>query len=300
MMAGITATAVSAQAPTPIGRWDITVSPASPAPPFPSWLEVRLSGVKTLVGRFVGQYGSARPISHVFFDGTAMHFTIPPQWDAGADLRFNATLRHDSLIGAMVDAAGHTMPWIGVRAPLLHAAEHVTWGKPVALFNHRDLAGWTPSGATNQWKVINGVLTSPRPASNLITTQKFRDFKLHVEFRYPADGNSGVYLRGRYEVQVEDTRGQEPADDHLASIYGFLVPSEEAGLPPGVWQTFDITLVGRMVTVVLNGHQVICNQSIPGITGGALDSDEGAPGPIMLQGDHTSIEYRNVVIQAGQ
>jgi len=121
-------------------------------------------------------------------------------------------------------------------------------------------------------------------------------FKLHIEFRYPKGSNSGVYLRGRYEVQIEDSKGMEPLNDQLSSIYGFLSPSEMLAKNAGEWQSYDITLVGRMVTVVFNGKKVICSQEIPGITGGALDSREGEPGPIYLQGDHGPIEYRNIRI----
>ena len=105
-----------------------------------------------------------------------------------------------------------------------------------------------------------------------------------------------MYLRGRYEVQIEDTRGREPAPEHLGGIYGFIAPSEDAAERAGQWQVFDITLVGRHVTVVLNGKTIIANQAIPGITGGALDSREGEPGPIMIQGDHGPVEYRNIIL----
>jgi hypothetical protein len=180
--------------------------------------------------------------------------------------------------------------------PALHRANAPTWGAPIVLFNGKDLAGWTTQGGRkNQWKVVSGVLTSPVPGANLMTTQKFNDFKLHVEFRYPKEGNSGVYLRGRHEVQVEDSpAGDFPLSVHMGGVYGFLWPNENASTGPGKWQTYDITLVGRRVTVVLNGKTVIADQIIPGITGGALDSAEGEPGPILLQGDHKAIEYRNI------
>jgi hypothetical protein len=278
-----------------VGRWDLTVT-AGPRT-FPSWLEVTLSGNRVLVGRFVGQVGSARPIARIEFATGSFHFTLPPQWDGGNnDLQFEGHVDGDRIAGSMVDASGRNFPFTAVRAPLLGGRSAVRWGKPLPLFNGRDLTGWHPTASTDQWRVIAGVLTSPTPGANLVTDRVFGDFKLHVEFRYPADGNSGVYLRGRYEVQVEDTRGQPSENDHLAAIYGFLVPSQDAAGKPGDWQSFDITLVGRVVSVVLNGTQVICDQIIPGITGGALDSNEGAPGPILLQGDHSSIEYRNVVL----
>ena len=122
------------------------------------------------------------------------------------------------------------------------------------------------------------------------------DFKLHIEFRYPKGSNSGVYLRGRYEVQIEDLEGTEPPNDVIGAVYGFLPPNASVAKASGEWQTYDITLVGRLVTIVFNGVTVICRAEIPGITGGALDSREGDPGPIYLQGDHGPIDYRNITI----
>jgi len=148
----------------------------------------------------------------------------------------------------------------------------------------------------NQWIVEDGVLKSPHSGANLVTDQTFTNFKLHIEFRYPKESNSGVYLRGRYEVQVEDEEDISPAKDKLGAVYGFIEPSEKAGKSAGEWQTYDITLVGRMVTVMLNGKTVICNREIPGITGGAINSREGEPGPLLIQGDHGPIEYKNIVI----
>ena len=175
-----------------------------------------------------------------------------------------------------------------------------TVSETVNLFNGKDLTGWEALGK-NQWIVKNGVLTSPHSGANLISTQKFTDFKLHVEFRYQQGSNSGVYLRGRYETQIEDSPKDKHPDSHLFSgIYGFLSPIEINALGPDQWQRYDITLVGRTITVVANGKTVICNQEIPGITGGALDSDEGAPGPIYIQGDHGPIEFRKIVITPAQ
>ncbi len=132
--------------------------------------------------------------------------------------------------------------------------------------------------------------------ANLITDQKFNDFKLHAEFRIPKGSNSGVYLRGRYEVQVTDGKGLEPSYGELGGVYGFIAPSEMVAKEPGEWQSFDVTLIGRMITLDVNGKRVITNQEIPGITGGALDSNEGEPGPLYIQGDHGPVEYRNIVI----
>jgi hypothetical protein len=280
--------------PPVVGRWDITV--ASPGGSYPSWLDVRASGDRTLVGSFVGRVGSARPISRIEFAGGRLQFSVPPQWEPGNDdFRFDAQLQNDRLSGSMLTSSGERLSWTGVRAPLLRRATPPTWGAPVALFNGRDLAAWRADG-NSQWHAEQGVLVNKASGANLVSRQAFDDFMLHAEFRYPARGNSGVYLRGRYEVQIEDSRGREPASEHLGGIYGFIAPSQDVAAPAGTWQQFDITLVGRHVTVVLNGTTIISNQAIPGITGGALDSREGEPGPIMLQGDHGPVEYRNIIL----
>jgi hypothetical protein len=287
--------------PAVIGHWDLEV--ADPAGAYPSWLEVLASGSRTLVGRFVGRFGSARPVERLEWSDGVLRFAIPPQWEEGdGDLHFEARLQQDRLEGTIVDPDGSSRRFTGVRAPALRRAEQPVWGTPDTLFNGRDLSGWTTEGtgggSANNWTVRNGVLTNPSGGgANLMTTRRFDDFKLHIEFRYPPGGNSGVYLRGRHEVQVEDNAERDwPLSTEIGGVYGFLVPSENASTGPNQWQTYDITLIGRRVTIVLNGKTVIADRVIPGITGGALDSDEGAPGPILLQGDHTAVEYRNIVV----
>lgn len=280
---------------SPIGRWDLTVDMGDRI--VPSWLEVKLSGVSTLVGYFVAEGGSARPIAHVYFNEGKVHFSIPPQWErSDKDMVFDGMLKDGKLNGTIQSSLGKTYFFTGERAPLLKREKAPVWGQPVKLFNGKDISGWHMSGATTQWQAVNGVLTSPRSGSNIISDQKFNDFKLHIEFRYPKESNSGVYLRGRYEVQVEDNKGKEPSSTFLGGVYGFLTPNEMVAKEAGEWQSYDITLIGRRVTVIANGKKIICDQIIPGITGGALDSKEGEPGPIMLQGDHGPIEYRNIII----
>jgi hypothetical protein len=287
------------------GKWDITIEVNGKK--LPSWLEIKHSGLRTLVGRFVGPGGSARPISRIYLENGKMSFAIPPQWENEPnDLKVDGTLDgHDRLKGSITFPNGNTYSWTAERAPTLRRTSAPMWGKPIHLFNGTDLKEWhaadaAPSewhgGKANQWKVESGILRSPHSGSNLVTNRTFNDFKLHIEFRYPKESNSGVYLRGRYEIQVIDSEGMEPSDVLLGGIYGFITPNEMAAKAAGEWQTFDVTLVGRLVTVVANGKMIICNQEIPGITGGAIDSNEGAPGPILLQGDHGPIDYRNIII----
>ena len=280
------------------GRWDITVNVAGKQ--VPSWLEVVHSGNNTLVGRFVGASGSARPISRVNFNGGKMNFSIPPQWERGTnDLTVEGTLSGDRLTGSMVTPEGKNYTWAAVRAPLLKRQKEPVWGTAIRLFNGKDLQGWHALG-DNQWKAESGILRSPKSGSNLVTDQSFTDFKLHIEFRYPKGSNSGVYLRGRYEVQIEDNKGSEPSAHLFSAVYGFLSPTEMMAKSAGEWQSYDITLAGRMITLAVNGKTVICNQEIPGITGGAIDSKEGEPGPLQIQGDHGPVEFRNIVITPGK
>jgi len=278
-----------------VGRWDITIT--TPTGNAPSWLEIDSSGREALVGHIVGIVGNVRPISEVIVEGDSLRFAVPRQWEAGnGELRVVGRLQGDRLVGRMTFPDNTTLNWVGVRAPGLARTHAPVWGAPIRLLNRNDLNGWQPMGSPNQWVVSNGVLSSPKSGVNLRTSRTFGDFKLHIEFRYPKESNSGVYLRGRYEVQIEDDYGREPYSHRFSGIYGFVTPSEIAARPAGQWQTYDITLIGRLVTVVANGKTVISNQEIPGITGGAIDSNEGEPGPIYLQGDHGPIEYRNIVL----
>jgi hypothetical protein len=278
-----------------LGRWDITIT--TPAGPRPSWLEIERSGTDAVVGRIVGIVGSARPISRINAAGDSLRFSVPPQWEPGTgDLTVEGRVQGEALAGRMTFPDGKSYDWTAVRAPRRVTPATPAWGTPIRLLHPNDLGGWKAMGSPNQWTVRDSILSSPRSGVNIVTERTFGDFKLHIEFRYPKESNSGIYLRGRHEVQIQDDFGAEPENDRFSSVYGFITPSEIAARPAGQWQSYDITLVGRMLTVVANGKTVICNQEIPGITGGALDSNEGAPGPLYLQGDHGPIEYRNIVI----
>lgn len=284
-----------------MGRWDITID--SPQGKQPSWLEVQIPGAHssgdTYAGRFVGVVGSARPIERVQLNGDSLQFSIPKQWERGAgNLSVAARLDgNDRLVGRMTFPDGHSADFTAERAPVLRRTGAPTWGAPISLIPKEGLTGWhTQRNGTNQWEVASGTLRSARSGENLVTDRTFTDFKLHIEFRYSKGSNSGVYLRGRHEVQVQDDYGHEPMDDRFSGVYGFIEPNAMAARPAGEWNSYDITLIGRRVTVVANGQTVICDQVIPGITGGALDSNEGEPGPLMLQGDHGPVEYRNIVI----
>jgi len=281
-----------------VGRWDLTVGTGGDA--YPSWLEVSRKEGK-LAGRFVGRVGSARPIKQIDFGANKLKFSLAPQYEnMKTDLVFEGGLDASKrqLRGTTTGEDGRTLGWLGVAAPALPKPAHPKWGGPVTLFGGKDMTGWKLKNAKlpNGWKVANGLLENKMPSSDIVTEQKFKDFKLHLEFNVAPKSNSGVYLRGRYEVQIQDDFGKPPESHLIGGLYGFIDPTENAARRAGEWQTYDITLLGRYVTVVLNGKTVINDKEIPGITGGALESREGEPGPLMLQGDHGDVSFRNVVL----
>ena len=285
--------------PPVVGKWNLTV--VTPRGGHAAWVELYHSGYRSMVGRYVGRIGAARPVGRAVWTAadSTVRFTIPPEWDTREDVQFEARLRGDTLVGSVTTSGGAPAPFTGRRAPALRRPQPAAWSAPRSLFNGKDLTGWAPGRAgENHWVVRDGVLVNAKPeGANLLTAETFQDFRLHLEFRYPKRGDSGILLRGRYEVQIHDEAPGEWTT-HLTNgaVYGFLIPSEQASLGPDRWQSFDITLVGRRLTVVHNGRTVIADQIIPGITGSALDADEAAPGPIVLQGEETVVEFRNITI----
>jgi len=193
-----------------------------------------------------------------------------------------------------------TIELTGLRSPELKRSAPKAWTKPEPLFDGKDLDGWEPfpSSAKSHWLVKDGLLVNEEHGANLKTTRTFDDFKVHYEVNCPDDGNSGFYLRGRYEVQIEyEPLTSNPVERRIGSVYGRIAPNPELPRTPGQWETFDVTLVGRMVTVVRNGVTTIDHKEIEGITGGALDANEGDPGPFYIQGDHTGgLKFRNITV----
>lgn len=280
-----------------LGRWDLTLR--TPGHAYPSWLELREENGQ-LKAEFVGRWGNARPLPSAEFSAGHLKF-VSPKDEEGAkeDMVFQGALAGRILSGTVNGPDGKTWNWSGRRAPALKPAATPTWGSPIELFNGKDLTGWHPSSADagKSWKVENGLLTTPGNGPELINDSKFEDFRLRVEFNCGPESNSGVYLRGRYEVQIETDSIQEPASHHMGGVYGFLAPTPELPRRPGQWQTYDITLIGRNVTIVQNGQTIIDNKEIRGITGGALDSSEGQPGPIYLQGSEKGrVQFRKIEI----
>lgn len=280
-----------------LGRWDITATGTKSGLPRNCWLELtRDNGV--LKGRFNPGGGAVFNLPVVKIENGKLTFQYP-EGNPEKQQVWQGALKTGNLVGT-ANTDGRTLTWTGVRGPVWpKTPPKRSPGKPVDLFNGKDVSGWLcqepnkPMG----WFVKDGILMNEgKNACNIYSQQKFNDFKLHVEFNVAPDSNSGVYLRGRYEIQVLDGYNR-PMDVHSqGALYGFTVPTAKADKPAGQWQTFDITLIANHVTVLLNGVNILDNGEVPGITGGALDANEKAPGPIMLQGNHGKVQYRKVVL----
>jgi hypothetical protein len=260
-------------------------------------LELRLDhGV--LKGRFNAGGGAVFDLPEVAIEGGELRFQYPRGNPPNVVQQvWRATANGARLVGT-AEVNGEKLSWTGERGPVWPSSPPSRKpGQPIDLFNGKDLSGWLGQdpGRPLGWLVKDGILTNQsKEANNIYTRQKFNDFKLEVEFNVDPKSNSGVYLRGRYEIQVLDGYGR-PLDVHSqGALYGFIVPTVNADKPAGEWQSYEITLIANRVTVVLNGIRIIDNGEVPGITGGALDANEKDPGPIMLQGDHGIVQFRKV------
>jgi Domain of Unknown Function (DUF1080) len=282
------------------GRWDLTIK--TPKDTYPSWMEFTEKSGSVQV-RIVGRVASAHPATDVKLDGTHISFSTTEWFEKDINVGWEISVADGKLTGHQKRADGVEGQLTGVPAPALRRKAPPAWTNPESLFNGKDLTGWEPDNPSeNHWKAENGELVNESAGANIRTTRKFEDFKLHIEYNCPNDGNSGVYLRGRYEIQVEyEKPGTDDKFHGMGSIYGFIAPAVEVPRRPGEWETYDVTFVGRNVTVVRDGVTTIDNQEIPGITGGALNSNEAQPGPLYIQGDHTGgMKYRNITISVPQ
>lgn len=303
-----------------LGRWALFL------PGGAGWLEVRQEN-GYLDGDILWYGGSVVPVSSVVLKNDTLIVTRSMDIIRSRDAEGNAVrtqtmttwieciLKEGELLGNVLtpDRRGNinVTKFTGQRIPPLPAAPNlkkINYDDPVTLFNGQDLTGWKliNEKQTSGFKALNGELINdpvqengkPHVSyGNLRTTGEFEDFNLKIEVNVPKGSNSGIYLRGIYEVQVFDSY-QKPLDSHnMGALYSRITPAVAAEKPAGEWQSLDITLCDRHVTVILNGKKIIDNQPLYGVTGGALTADEFIPGPIYLQGDHGKVSYRNIVLQ---
>lgn len=320
LLCQVAGTAGAAENPF-LGQWELTI-PGGAA----GWLGVE-EKAGALTASMLWGWGSVEPVASAKLDGGQLILTRLHRIDrkdaSGVKTKvtltetITATLNGDQiqLVSLKPDEKNEGQQkkenFSGRRQPAMPAAPdlaQVKFGEPVTLFNGTDLTGWrlTDPQAVNGWSVSGGLLVNNpvqekgqphKGYGNLRTDREFEDFNLKVEVQVGKGENSGVYLRGIYEVQVADTFGHSLDPHNMGAVYSRIKPGAAAEKRPGEWQTMEITLVDRHVTVVLNGTRIIDNQAVYGCTGGALWSDVTRPGPIYLQGDHTGIIYRSLVLR---
>ncbi len=267
------------------------------------------------------QGGSVLPVADVYFvDDKTLVVTRTREIKKSEDRTFISTQTYtferkgDKFEGVSSepnrDGMGvSTLKFKGWRLPPVPPApdlSKIKYGTPIQLFNGKDLTGWkliNPKQA-NGFKVVDGVLVNDpvNPEGqrvnfgNLRTEKEFEDFKLTLEVNVPEHSNSGVYLRGMYEIQVVDSYGAELDSHNMGGLYSRVKPTVSAEKKGGEWQSMEMILCDRHVTVILNGTKIIDNQPVYGPTGGAMQADVFKAGPIYLQGDHGKVSYRNIVL----
>jgi hypothetical protein len=316
LLVGCTAVLADESANPYIGRWALTI-PGGGA----GWLGVEQKNGKLVASSLWGG-GSVVPVDDAYPDGDnliliSIHKNRRRDGQveeikekiiakvSGDELALTQIMpRRDGNGENRSDFTGKRIPPLPPKPDL----SKVKYDKPITLLNGENLDGWrlTDPHQVSGWSVEDGVLVNnPKQTEgqphisygNLRTDADFEDFNLKLEVKVEKGQNSGVYLRGIYEVQVCDSYGKALDSHNMGGIYSRITPVVAAEKPAGQWQTMGITLLDRHVTVVLNGKTIIDNQPLLGCTGGALWSDEFKPGPIYLQGDHTGISYRNIVIK---
>ena len=258
------------------------------------------------------RWGSPEWCSDVVVDGASFSFRHP------YGQLFRGKVCGDRMCAEIAPCDGKTgqpkgawQKFEGVRNPEVGEANtaDAKFGEPIDLLKD-GMAGWKlmSDKGVNGWSFKDGVLSNAlglKPDGswkgggiNLMTVRDdFYDFNLEYDVRVPKKSNSGVYLRGRYEIQVLDSFGQALDRHNMAAYYGRVTPSAAAERPAGEWQHVSVTLYKRHLTVVLNGRKIIDNAPVTGVTGGAIDADMFKPGPIYLQGDHSDADFRNMILR---
>ena len=300
--------ALGAQPQNPfVGRWNLQGTGENSN--YVYWLEVKEEGGK-LSGMFLNRGGHPLPLPVIKIESGELVFQ-PDGGQRGPGPEYHLRAQGDKLTGS-VKLGERTVELAGSRPPKwgkYDANAPHKFGAPVALFDGKSMDAWDVQikDRPMKWVIEDGAMTNTPPqANNLVSKQKFQDFKIQAEYKLdkrgvsptgqPIKGNSGIYLRGRYELQVLDDFGDKTFERGHMSVYGWHTPLVNASKPGGEWETMEATVVGNRVTVVLNGQKVQDNVTLEAITGGALDANESEPGPIVLQGDHEKVWYRKVTV----
>jgi len=287
------------------GRWDIN---ANGGPPWRGWwLEVSGAGTNNVRGKFVGgPIVLVDEIPRLSISDGELRFALQARFrrDRNVETGLYWARLEDGRLKGTFEIEGDPssyLEWIGMRAPVLPDKDDGSWkrGDAVPLFDGHTLAGWQMLGGARPsggWTVKDGLLTGSSGAPDLVSDRKFWNFAVEVEYRLAPRANGGVSLRGRYQVPIVDDADKPPSNRGTGAILGRLAPMVNEAAPPGEWQTLVVRLVGRQVTVLLNGVRVIERQAIDGPTAMALDANEADPGPLVLRSEHGPLEFRKVVV----
>lgn len=289
------------------GRWNISYPGA---PNRASWMEVQGAETGRPTVKFVSIYaGDLNTANEATVRDGELSATFrfkqrqrQQEEPVPVEVVVRARLEGGRLSGTTARTGSAQPPtrWTGVRAPVIDDRDDGSWREatPVRLFNGKDLTGWEPLEKDRpfNWRVEDGILKAGGGGANLVSKDRFWNFRLRVEYRLAEGSNSGIGLRGRYEIQILDDYGRPPNTHSNGSLYSRIAPAVNATLPPGQWQTYEITLIGRDLTVVLNGKKIIDRQVVEGLTAMGHDPNEGEPGPLSLQGDHGPVEFRSIVL----
>jgi hypothetical protein len=267
------------------------------------WLELTGMGSPNPAGKFVSAYnGDMNKVDSIAVENGELRFSFNLPERGGKSTPspvYRARLVNGKLDGA-IEGGGQPVKFTGVRAPVIADKDDGSWkeGKPIELFNGRNLSGWKAlnPGAEMKWSVVDGILRNAPPTTDIISEQKFWNFTLHVDFRIVEHSNSGIGLRGRYEIQILEDYGKPPNSHGAAALYSRVTPTVNASKPAGEWQSYDIRLVGRTLTVIHNGTKVLDRVEVEGLTAIANNADEAEPGPFIVQGDHSYVEIRKFTV----
>ncbi len=293
-----------------LGKWNLTGT--GPDTAWVGWLEITQEG-NELGGSFLNRGGAPNKLAgarvengELVFQGAARRGGPGPE---GHGKMQGSQMTVTIGVPATANAPARTMSLIGVHPPTFPPSDanapH-TFGTPIELFDGKNLDAFTLVNPDKPWAVVDGLATNSLPTdpgtgravrgSNLISKQKFQDYRIHVEYKLDTGSHSGIYWRGRYEMQVVGDLGTPPSETSHMSVYGRVAPLVNASVPDNEWNTMDGIIVGNRITVTLNGKKVHDNATLPGITGNALDANELAPGPVQLVGDDGKLWYRRVTI----
>lgn len=293
--------AVAADCPL-AGNWSLKL-------PFDSMyagsLVVTCAGNGALEGNLLLRWASPEKTKSITVNGNKFKIV------AKGNQILKGVVEGDRIKGVMTGFDVKKKPFEGWRNPPIKKVDmsKAVFGPAINLLEG-GLTGWTSKEPNNYfgWSFKDGVLSNrikrdkngkrSGASANLVSKRAdFFDFRISYDVNVPKGSNSGVYLRGRYEIQVVDSFGQKPDRHNMAALYGRIVPSSAAEKPAGEWQHVEATLYKRHLTVILNGVKIIDNAPVEGVTGGAIDANEFVPGPIYIQGDHSDADFKNMILQ---